>query len=498
VPEVPLASPVQLASASPAPQPLPGRARASAPPAWLGTAFLVLIVLAPLPLGSNRPAFWSLLGLAAALLCAGYLLLLRRGAVTPGFRLGQLAAMVLPFAAAVVWAAFQAAPLGAAANPLWGLAGDALGLKLAGAVSLDPHETLSFVLRLITYGLVFWLALELGRHRAFADRALRWLAYAGLVYAAYGLVMHVLGIERILWIPKTAYQGFVTGTFVNRNSYATYAALGFLCAIGLTLDALRAHGARPRKGRLAFAALIERLSGRALLPLIAAVTLAVALAQTGSRAAIASLALGLVVFALAAASARLVRFRTALIGIALIAAILGTAIALRGGAFVDRLDSGTLDKDRDARAEIYALTADALKDNPLIGTGLGTFPQVFALYRGASFDTLGPIDKAHNSYLGNALELGIPAALLFLAALAAAGQASLAGLKRRRRGRLFPVLGLSALTVVALHSTVDFSLEIPAVSVTFAALMGVACAQSHRSRTRRRRKPVLRVVSATA
>ena len=28
------------------------------------------------------------------------------------------------------------------------------------------------------------------------------------------------------WLPKTAYVGDVTGTFVNRNSFATYANLG--------------------------------------------------------------------------------------------------------------------------------------------------------------------------------------------------------------------------------------------------------------------------------
>jgi O-antigen ligase len=194
--------------------------------------------------------------------------------------------------------------------------------------------------------------------------------------------------------------------------------------------------------------------------------------------------------------ARLIRFRVALIGIVLLAGALASVIALRGGAFVDRLETDTLDKDRSARAELYALTADAIKDNPFLGTGLGSFPDVFALYRGAEFDTLGPIGKAHNSYLGNALELGLPAALLLMAALAALGETTFTGLRRRRRGRLFPVLGLSALTVVALHSTVDFSLEIPAVSIAFAALMGIACAQSYRSRRRRRRKPVLTVVPA--
>jgi len=473
---------------------------ATTPPAWFGTVFLALIVLAPLPFGSNRPVWWSLLGLAATTLFAAYLILIRRGGVVPGFRLWQVGGLVLPFGAALIWAGLQAVPFGLSAgpvtNPLWDLAGEALGRSLPSAVSVNPHETLTGVARLLTYALVFWLALELGRHRSFADRALRWFVYAGMAYAVYGLAMEVLGLDLILWFPKWAYQGFVTSTFVNRNSYATYAALGLLCAAALLVDSLRSRSARPKTARKAIIGLIERLGGRGLVPLFACVIIAVALLQTGSRAGVLSLALGLVVFGITAAMARLIRFRIALAGIVLLVVMLGTVIALRGGAFVDRLESDTLDKDRNARGELYALTMDAIKDNPFLGTGLGTFPDIFALYRGAEFDTLGPIDKAHNSYLGNALELGLPAALLLMAALAAAGETNLVGLRRRRRGRLFPVLGLSALAVVALHSTVDFSLEIPAVGVTFAALMGITCAQSYRSRRRRRRKPVLTVVAA--
>jgi O-antigen ligase len=470
-------------------------------PVWFGTLFLGLIVLAPLPFGSNRPVWWSLLGLATTALTLCYLVLIaKQGPSGTGLRLRPVAGFLVPFTAALIWAACQMLPLGPAedlaANPLWPLAGEALSRAVPAAVSLDPHETGTGMLRLLTYGLVFWLALELGRRRGFAERALRWLAYAGLAYAGYGLLMHVLGIERILWFPKWAYEGFITSTFINRNSYATYAALGLLAALAVLVDTLRLKAGAPRAKRAAARAVLDRLAGPALLPLITCLVIATALAGTGSRAGMLSLALGLIVFGFAAAFARLIRLRYALAGILLLAGLLGTMIALQGGALIDRLEADTLDKDRSARTELYALTLDATRDNPLLGAGLGTFPEVFSMYRDASFDTLGPIGKAHNSYLGNALELGIPAALLILVALLAIAERSLTGLRRRRRARLFPVLGLAVLIVVALHSTVDFSLEIPAVGVTFAALMGITCAQSLPSTRRVRKKPVLKVVKA--
>src|SRR5262249_31595794 len=147
--------------------------------------------------------------------------------------------IALPFLAVIAWASLQAVlPVPPQwASPLWPMTGVALGRLVHPAISLDPHGTLTGVARCLTYAGVFWVALQLACERAFADRAIRWIAVAGFVYAAYGIAMHVLGIERILWIPKWAYQGFLTSTFVNRNSYATYAALGFFCALALLLQA---------------------------------------------------------------------------------------------------------------------------------------------------------------------------------------------------------------------------------------------------------------------
>jgi hypothetical protein len=464
------------------------------------TAFLILLVLAPLPFGSNRPLWWSAIALIAALLGAAYVQILLNGARAPSFKIWQVGAILLPAILALGWAAFQTLPIAQFVNPLWPMASQALGKPLAGSISLDPHESLTGVVRLASYLLIFWLALELGRERAFADRFLRWITYAGMAYAAYGLANHMMGIERILWVPKTAYEGFLTSTFVNRNSYATYAVLGLLASTTLFIQALRSSDPKRRSLRRRIVAFIERLTGRAALPFLAGATLTLALLLTGSRMGALCGVAGLAVLLGAAAIARVIPRRQTLIMLALLCTGFLAVLAFHGGVFVDRLNAKTLATDTDARADLYALTLHAIGDNPVLGTGLGTFPDVFALYRDDRFDTLGPIGKAHNSYLGNALELGVPAAILLLGSLAVMVETVAVGLFRRKRGKLFPVLGLAALTAVALHSLADFSLEIPAVSVTFAAMMGVCCAQSFGTRKRKvpkpQQKPVLKLVPA--
>ena len=455
----------------------------------LGTAFLVMIVLAPLPLGSNRPLWWSLLALAACVCLVAFagLVLARRRQLS--FSLNGMLAIILPATFALMWGLFQSCTdvPSVLHNPIWATASYALGRPIAGAVSLDPHESITGVMRLTTYFAVFLLALQLGRERRFADRFLRWFVIAGVAYALYGLADHILGFDRILWLKRWAYHGFLTSTFVNRNSYATFAALGLLCAAALLLNTARDmfRGSRPR--RLQLLALIETLTGPATLPLAASLILGIALLQTGSRAGTFSAFAGLVVMLIAAARAGLLRSRQALVVIALLVGSGVLFIAITGTAVVDRLDSATMESDKSARAELYAMTERAIADQPVLGTGLGTFPEVFSIYRPQSFDPFVLPSKAHNSYLSNALELGIPATLLLLLALALVGAIAFQGLRRRRRGQMFPVLGLSAMVTVALHSLVDFSLEIPAVAVAYAAIAGVCCAQSFRSRNKKKR-----------
>ena len=57
----------------------------------------------------------------------------------------------------------------------------------------------------------------------------------------------------------------------------------------------------------------------------------------------------------------------------------------------------------------------------------------------------------------------------------------LAGVNRRHRDWVYPATGVAASVLVGLHATVDFSLQIPAVAILYAGIMGLACAQSYSS-----------------
>ena len=139
------------------------------------------------------------------------------------------------------------------------------------------------------------------------------------------------------------------------------------------------------------------------------------------------------------------------------------------------------DWDREERLKVYALTSNAIADTPLAGTGYGSFRQIFRLYQDPSVRKI--YGKAHNTYLENALELGLPGLIFLLAAIAALFWRCVLGLRERERDHIYPALGVAATALVAAHSLVDFSLQMPAVALTYAIIMGIAVAQSWSSRS---------------
>ena len=79
--------------------------------------------------------------------------------------------------------------------------------------------------------------------------------------------------------------------------------------------------------------------------------------------------------------------------------------------------------------------------------------------------------------------LALNLAILWLAAIC------FRGVRERRRNRAYPALGVAATLLVGLHAMVDFSLQIPAVAVLYAFMMGPAVAQSAPSSKRKAQRP---------
>jgi O-antigen ligase len=204
------------------------------------------------------------------------------------------------------------------------------------------------------------------------------------------------------------------------------------------------------------------------------VILGSALLFTHSRGGTVSTLLGITAMTVSAVTAPALRgpWRMGFVTLAVIGAVL--IIALNGGSLLSRVVETSLESD--LRFNINSGTMSAIGKNFLFGTGLGTFKYVYAPYQPPSVGAL--VDLAHDDYLENILELGVPAGIVFYSMLLLLVLECLRGVIRRRRNAIFPCLGLGASVLVGCHSAVDFSMQAPAVAVTYAALLGVGVAQS--------------------
>jgi O-antigen ligase len=440
---------------------------------------LLIIAWVPLPFGSARP--WAA-GLLATLVG---LLAIARG--TSDF-MGEISEEAHPrgvivagllFAGALGWALFQSLPWAPEAwtHPLWREAAPLLPSHPPHSrISIDPSASQTEVLHLLSYAAIFWVAFRCCRDTRRGRSLVRAVAILGAAYAGWGLFVYWSGNHNVLWFDKWTYRDDLTSTFVNRNSFATFCGLVALAALGLLLDTLLREVDLKQTRRAVLYSLVEFLSTRLTWLVGTLLVTATALLLTHSRGGAAAAAGGVIALLGAVLLApglrgnrRLSVVLTAGIGLAgcLVLLISGTETLMR---------VADTSFEMDGRHEIYEFTLRALAERPILGTGLGTFKTVFQTYRTENLQFV--TELAHDDYLENLLELGIPAGLALFSSILALFLVCAKGVLRRRRDEIFPCIGIGATVLVAVHSLVDFSLQIPAVTTYFLVLLGAGVAQS--------------------
>ncbi|HVM77667.1 MAG TPA: O-antigen ligase family protein [Stellaceae bacterium] len=438
---------------------------------------LLVLGLAPLPLASVNATAWSVLGISSGVL----LILAFAGELADPAPREQLRVLRLPAIMAAfvtAWIVLQQFPAMFADwnAALWDQAARALGAPVERSISLARERSLGHLLRLLTYAAVFLVAWAVGRRSQGAQAVLRAVAFIGAGYALYGLAAYFSGNEYVLWYRKTAYTEDLTGSFVNRNSFATFLGLCLVANVGVMAQIL-AERIDARTWRTLFHSSVEAALRHGIWPLLGSTLTASALLLTHSRGGMIATLCGVAALVVAALCAPSLRGPWRWPMTALASAGAAVMIVVAGSGALERL--GGSNEDAIGRAEIYAGTVAAIREHSVLGTGLGTFEYVFPAHQSQS--ETKRVEYAHDEYLQAMLELGIPMVLLFFAIPAALTVRCGLGVIGRRRNAIFACVGVGASVLAAVHSAVDFSLEMPGVATLYAALLGMAVAQSVRT-----------------
>ena len=438
----------------------------------------------PFLFGSNVLLAWGI----NALLFPGLVIIYELSLLIRGERhsvaLRQLKVPAALLAAVVLWILVQNATWTPdwLHHPIWQMTAEALDKPVAGSISVNRELTSLALMRLITTASAFWIAVQLCRDASRANILLWSVALIVCGYAAYGFAALVLTPRHVLWL-KESYSGsgIVTSTFINANSFAAYAGIGFIVCCNLILKLYR-HEFASVGGSIRFriATFIEVTGKRSIALLGAAFVTLVALLMSGSRGEITSTALGL--FALGALTLRLrnqqfVEQREAVI---IVGAVLVGLTFLVFGDFVAGKIAQVGFHD-EGRMAVYTIGLRSIFDAPLLGYGYGTFADVFPMFRDQSVITAGKWQMAHNTYLETFQGLGIVFGSMLVASIILLVWRCVKGVMKRRMNETLPCAAASVAFMLGIHALVDFSLQMQAIALTFMALLGAGVAQSESS-----------------
>ncbi len=441
---------------------VPGRIR------LLGVLVIAVVVLAPAALGAYPE--WAR-GVVNAVTLTASAPLLAAGVVSrDSVATAILARFWLPatlFTLLLTFFFVQTVNIGA--SPLRHEAWDLLatiGGGSDGYISVQPDKTFARAIGFAAYGAWALVCIRVAMSRRATRMITRALVFAALVHATLALVWHFALPGQVLWLENWVHQD-LTGFFFNRNHAGAFFGILLFAVLGeftrSIANAPRAPISRRRPTwRTRLLTLADNLDGYRFMLLAAIGLLIVCIALAQSRAALGSIAVGVVVFALltlgsrgdghASAKRRWVALGTGF-------AIVG-AIALLGyGVFFARFETEGLES---GRWEIYGPVLDAIRDHLWLGVGFGGFEEAFHAYRP---EGIGRIFRfAHSDYLEIAMEAGIVALVAFLAMVAMLAVAIVRSLRASPPGsRDGHVVALAVLAQLATHCVVEFNMAIPAI-----------------------------------
>jgi O-antigen ligase len=348
----------------------------------------------------------------------------------------------------VVYTSLQLVPLPEAMLAQLSPARDRIAAALAGidaastwnALSVSPHLTFPYLLRLLAYLLIFLSLRELTARlseRPFVV-VVPLLAIASLE-AALGLWQRVAGAYR------------ATGTYANANHLAGLLemSLPFALVLALELAGDRKVVLAAASCVLMFAALLNTLS------------------RTGFTAAVVALVV--------LAGLRAKHYGRTLAAVTVLAVFAAILFLTVPNDLLDRLaDTGGPDVAPDVRFRIWRETLHLIAAYPVFGCGLGTYVSAMQQYRVSSIP-LALVDYAHNDYLQLLAEWGVagflPALGFVLLLLSRTFHVAISG-GRRQRG--LAAACFAALVALAIHSFTDFNLYIPVNAMVAAWIGGVA------------------------
>ena len=349
--------------------------------------------------------------------------------------------LLIPLAAAFIYALIQIIPFG-------GAAAESVG-EIPRTISLDPFATQIAALHFAAL-LIFFAVLLTYLDRAERLRKLVLIITAfGFIYAFYAILQSFLSPNKIYGIYDVT-GGKPFGSFVNRHNFAALMEMIICLPLGLL-----------------FVGAIGK--DRRLLYLTAIALMGIAIVLSGSRGGLIALVAAIFFLIITTTATKNSKQFALKIGLAavLLAVIVGGSTLIGGETSLTRINEA--DTTATTRTHIWSVTLNVIKHNLPFGAGFGAFGVAYT-----PFDTLSGLERveqAHNDYLEVLATAGIVGALIgayFLFALFRIGWRNSRTTNVFRRGVC--VGAFAGCFAITIHSLFDFVLHTTAIALMFLTL----------------------------
>jgi len=348
--------------------------------------------------------------------------------------------------------------------------GALIALQLATGRTAYRYQTISLGLLYCAYGLLCFLVAQVLRRTSQVKLLTVMFSAYGAGMALFALIQSMASPTRLYGLRTPHSGGWIYGPYVNHNHYA--GLMEMLIPIPLVF-ALTRFARGPRR----------------ILAAAAAALMAVTIFLSGSRGGMAALTVQVATVGVLLNMKGKNRRAAIALGVFLVITF-GLLAWLGGGELTKRLASIHSETRTELSGGIrMAINRDGLRmfaQKPVLGWGLGTFPDVYPQFR--SFYTNFFVNQAHDDYLQFLVELGALGFATMLWLIAAVFRGAVRKLSRWMDDvnggvALAALLGVLGIMV---HSFVDFNLQIPANAALFYVLCTIAAMEPRFNPPRRK------------
>ena len=387
------------------------------------------------------------------------------------------------------------------------------------SLSINPHASKRILLQILAYITVFFLIINnftfdgvspLGLHhrieKKFRDRPfhprkrqqrnrylipinrlVRIIVITGFSVALLGILQKLTDTNKIFWVLKMPIHAHPFATFVNRNNFAGY--INMIIPIGLATllsqqpftGTTQYHGYSLTRRMRRWIVLMDPWLRKNGLYLISCIVMVSALIFSGSRGGIVCFIATLIVFhfiyrlgrsqTTSLAAQRLTPIWVVLF--VLVIAVLWSNPDETIKRFTKLSDfKGYL--EHAGRVRVYLATYEMAKDFPILGAGLGTFPNLYFTYREVELARSTYV-AAHCDYLQIMAETGIIGFCVVLLFIIVYAVRILAGHRKKSRVpiRLMSTGMIASIFAMLFYSLIGFNIQIPANALLFSEILGI-------------------------